>query len=174
MTTPPTTFLRRCRRALRHLTTTAAAGRRAFPAASLAAIQETISKGELVHSAEVRLIVEVALGVEAVFRDTGNRARALALFAQYGIWDTEENCGVLIYVNLAERAVEIVADRNVARRVKPAEWESICQTMTRGFGVGAFHESTLVALNALNELLRQHFPSTGARPNQLSNDALIV
>ena len=174
MTTLTSSLGARCQRAFKHLTTTAAAGRRAFPAASLTAIQETIAKGELLHSAEVRLIVEVALGVEAVFSDTGNRARALALFAQYGIWDTEENCGVLIYVNLAEHAVEIVADRNVARRIKAAEWESICQTMTQGFGVGAFHESTLVALNALNELLRQHFPSTGARPNQLSNDALIV
>ena len=174
METTPSSFGARCQRALKHLTSTAAAGRRAFPAPSLKEIQEAIAQGELVHSAEVRLIVEVAHGIDAVFNDIGNRERALALFAQYGIWDTEENCGVLIYVNLAEHAVEIVADRNVGRRIKATEWQAICQTMTQGFGVGAFHESTLVALNALNELLRQHFPSTGARPNQLSNDALIV
>ena len=174
MTTPTSSLASRCRRALRHLTTTAAAGRRAFPAASLAAIQETITQGELVHRAEVKLIVEVALSVEAVFGDTGMRARALALFAQYGIWDTEENCGVLIYVNLAQRAVEIVADRNVGRRIKAPEWQALCEAMTQGFAAGTFHQSTLAAIASLNELLRQHFPSTGLHPNQLSNDAIIV
>ena len=171
MTTFPTS---RLRHALRHLTTTAAAGRRAFPAASLAAIQDAIAQGERVHSAEVKLIVEAALGIGAVLGGTAMRARALALFAQYGIWDTEDNCGVLIYVNLAQRAVEIVADRNVGRRIKPAEWQALCATMTQGFAAGAFHQSTLAAIGALNELLRQHFPSTGAHPNQLSNEAIIV
>lgn len=170
----PTSFLGHCRRALVHLRSTAAAGRRAFPEATLKAIEEAIAQGELAHTAEVRLIVETSLGLADVFNDVGNRQRALALFAQYGVWDTEDNCGVLIYINLAEHQVDIVADRNVGRRISHAEWEAICRTMTQGYAAGAYHDSTLAALAALNALLVQHFPASGAGPNQLPNQAIVI
>ncbi|MDC8757362.1 TPM domain-containing protein [Janthinobacterium fluminis] len=170
----PASFWQRCRRALPHLRSTAAAARAAFPDASLHAIEQAIAQGEQTHTAEIRLILEASLGIGDIFRDVGNRQRALTLFAQYGVWDTEENCGVLIYVNLAERQVDIVADRNVGRRIAPAEWQAICQTMTQGYAGGAYHDSTLRAIAALNELLRKHFPADGARPNQLPNQAIII
>jgi uncharacterized membrane protein len=169
-----TSFFKRCKRAIKHLTTTTASGRRAFPEASLAAIQHHIAQGEQFHKAEIRLIVEAALDLDAVFKGTTNRQRALELFAQYGIWDTEDNCGVLIYVNLAEHAVEIVADRNVGRRIEAPEWHKICQTMTRGFAGGEFHQSTLAAITALNALLGKHFPATTAGPNQLPDQAIML
>ncbi|MEC5162902.1 putative membrane protein [Janthinobacterium sp. CG_23.3] len=172
--TDSSSFIARCRRALTHLRSTAADGRRAFPQATLTAIEDAIAKGELAHTAEVRLIVETSLNPGEVFSGISNRERALALFAQYGVWDTEDNCGVLIYINLAERKVDIVADRNVGRRLGPAEWQAICQTMTRGYASGAFHDSTLQALATLNDLLAQHFPANGARPNQLPNQAIII
>lgn len=167
-------FASRCKRAWRHWKTGAAAGRRAFPEPTLKAIEAAIGDGETRHRAEVRLIVEAALDMDAVFRDVGSRQRAIALFAEHGIWDTEENCGVLIYVNLAEHQVEIVADRNIGRRVGAAEWQAICAVMTGGFANGDFHASTLAAIAALNTLLSQHFPANGARPNQLPNQAIIV
>jgi uncharacterized membrane protein len=169
-----TSFASRCKRAIKHLATTSAMGRRAFPEASLTAIQHQIGQGEKIHHAEVRLIVEAALDVEAVFRGTTNRQRALELFAQYGIWDTEDNCGVLIYVNLAEHAVEIVADRHVGRRIDKSQWREICNTMTRGFANGEFHQSTLTAIAALNALLAEHFPAINAGPNQLPDQPIIL
>jgi uncharacterized membrane protein len=169
-----TSFTGRCKRAIKHLASTTAAGRRAFPAASLTAIQHQIGQGEKIHRAEIRLIVEAALDLDAVFRGTSNRQRALELFAQYGIWDTEDNCGVLIYVNLAEHAVEIVADRHVGRRIDKTQWRALCNTMTQGFARGEFHESTLAAIDALNALLAEHFPATGAGPNQLPDQAIML
>lgn len=172
--TTPSSFIQRCRRALKHLASTGAAARRAFPADSLRAIEQAICAGEQVHRAEVRLIIEAALSPGAVFQGASNRQRALALFAQYGVWDTEENCGVLIYINLAERQVDIVADRQVDRRITPEQWRALCQTMTAGYAGGAYRDGTLQAIGALNDLLRQHFPADGARPNQLPDGAILI
>ena len=168
------TFAARCKRAFTHLTTTAAAGRRAFPDDSLTQIEHQIARGEQFHRAEIRLIVEAALDINAIFSDTSNRQRALELFAKYRIWDTEENCGVLIYVNLAEHAVEIIADRNVGRRIEASAWHEICMMMTQGFANGKFNESTLAAIDALNALLHQHFPGTPTAANQLPDSAIML
>ncbi|MBJ7311834.1 TPM domain-containing protein [Rugamonas sp. CCM 8940] len=164
----------RCARAWRHLCSTTGAGRRAFPPATLAAIEAAIQAGERQHRAEIRLIVEAALPLAAAFDNVSNRARARQLFAQYGVWDTEENCGVLVYINLAEHAVDIVADRNVGRLVAAADWQAVCARLTEGFARGDFHASTLAALAQLNALLQRHFPADGPRPNQLPNDAIIL
>jgi uncharacterized membrane protein len=172
--TQATSFSGRCRRFLKHVMTTSAAGRRAFPEATLKAIEEAIWRGEQIHGAEVRLIIEPALSIESLCKNVSNRQRALALFAQYGIWDTEENCGVLIYVNLAERHVDIVTDRNAGRKIEPGQWQAICTTMTQGFASGNYHDSTLAAIDTLNELLRKHFRPTNGRPNQLPDTPIIL
>lgn len=174
MSTLPTSFMGRCKRALRHLFTGASQGRRCFPQRTLDAIAAAIAEGEQRHRAEVRLIVEPSLPVGAAFDNVSNRARARALFAQYGVWDTEENCGVLIYVNLAAREVDIVADRNVGRLIGDSDWQAVCHTMTAGFARGDFHDSTLAALHQLSALLQRHFPADGTRPNQLPNEAVIL
>jgi uncharacterized membrane protein len=98
----------------------------------------------------------------------------LALFAEHGVWDTEDNCGVLIYVNLAERKVDIVADRNVNRKIDAATWQKVCRTMTDGFARGQFHDSTIAAVAQVNELLRQHFPADGARRNELPDNPIML
>ena len=170
----PTSFAGRLKRALRHATTGAGRGKDCFPPTTLKAIEQAIAQGEQKHRAEVRLIVEPALTAGAAFRGLANRERARMLFAEYGVWDTEENCGVLIYVNLAERAVDIVADRHVGRLVADTEWQTICQTMTQGFARGDFHNSTLSALEQLNTLLTRLYPNDGSRPNQLPDQAVIL
>jgi uncharacterized membrane protein len=174
MSTLPNTFFGRCKRALRHLMVGAGTGRRCFPPDTLKAIEAAITEGERRHRAEVRLIVEASLPMGAVFADVSNRGRARTLFAQYGVWDTEDNSGVLIYVNLAAREVDIIGDRNVGRLIADSEWQAICRTMTQGFAQGEFHNSTLAALAQLTTLLTHHFPADGARPNQLPNEALIL
>lgn len=164
----------RWRRAVRHLMTGAGTGRRCFPEPALQAIAAAIAEGERRHRAEVRLVVEPALPFGSVLDGMANRDRARALFAQYGVWDTEENCGVLIYVNLADHAVDIVADRNVGRRIGEAEWQAVCGTMTTAYKRGDFREGTVAALNQLADLLHRHFPSDGSRPNQLPDEAVIL
>ena len=171
-----TSFTQRLKRLMRHWRLSASDGRRAFPPATLEQIAAAIAQGERMHRAEVRLIVETSLGTEAIVKGVSNRQRALALFAEYGIWDTEENCGVLIYVNLAERKVEIVADRAISRKIDAQQWRAVCQTMTQGFGQKLFHDATLMAISQLNALLQLHFPATGAGPraNQLPDQPIIL
>ncbi|CDG84834.1 TPM domain-containing protein [Janthinobacterium agaricidamnosum] len=167
-------FGQRLGRALKHWLATASAGRKAFPDTTLAAIERAISDGEQLHRAELRLILEHSLGLREAFQGLSNRERARQLFAQYGVWDTEENCGVLIYINLAEHQVDIVADRHVGRRIPAQQWQAICRTMTQGYASDEYHASTLKAIDALNDLLRLHFPSNGPRPNQLPNQPIVL
>jgi len=164
----------RLRRSLRHLLSTRTEAARVFPPATLEAIAEAITAGEQTHRGEVRLVVEKSLPLSAVWEGVSNRQRALALFADYGIWDTEDNCGVLIYVNLADHKVDIVADRGINRHIDPATWQAICNTLTAGFAQGRFHDATLEAIGQVNALLRQHFPSNGTRPNELPDKPLML
>lgn len=161
-------------RFFRHLRTTTGAATRAFPQATLHAIEEAIAEGETRHRAEVRVVVEPALNLQAVLAGLSPRQRAKELFAQYGIWDTEENCGVLVYINLADHQVEIVADRGVGGLIKSGEWHRICRTMTQAFARGAYHEGTLAALAELNALLQRHYPDDGSNRNQLPDKPLVL
>ncbi len=165
-------LIERGKRALRHWRTTAARGRALFPDQALADIGAAITAGEQRHRGELRLIVENALPFELAWAGLGNRQRAIALFAEYGVWDTEDNCGVLIYVNLAERKVDIVVDRGVGRLIAAATWDEVCRTMTAGFARGRFRDSTIEAVEQVNVLLARHFPATGARPNELPDAPL--
>jgi uncharacterized membrane protein len=168
-------FHHRIRRALRHWRSNIGAhANRAFPPATLAAITEAIRAGETTHRGEVRLIVEKALPSEAIWAGISNRQRALALFADHGVWDTEENCGVLIYVNLAEHKVDIVADRGIARKIEQATWDAICRTMTGHFAQGRFHDGTVGAIGEVNALLRTHFPAEGPGQNELPDQPLML
>jgi uncharacterized membrane protein len=103
-----------------------------------------------------------------------SRGRARELFALYRIWDTEENCGVLVYINLADHKIEIVADRAAGRSLSAGEWQKVCRTMTEGFARGEFHDSTVAGLQRLNDLLAQRFPSDGSQVNQLPDRPLVL
>jgi uncharacterized membrane protein len=164
------------KRILRHLTSTSATARRAFPTATLSALQAAIGDGESQHRAQLRLIIEPALDMADLLHHVSTRGRAHALFSRYRIWDTEENCGVLIYINLADHAVEIVTDRAVGRAVPREQWEAACRTMTQGFAGGRFHESALAGVAHVNGLLQTHFPARdgGARHNELSDRPVIL
>lgn len=162
------------KRLLQHLFTTSLAVRRAFPESALKAIEQQIAEGETTHRAELRVIIEARLPWETLLAKKPPRERALELFGRYGIWDTEENCGVLLYINMAGRQVEIVADRGIAQKVSQPVWQQICHDLTAGFSQGKFHKSTLAALAAVNRLLAQHFPSSGRRKNQLPDHPIIL
>lgn len=163
-------------RILRHLLTTRGMARRAFPQATLKAVQASIAEGESRHRGQLRLIIEPALPLSELIEGASARGRAHALFSKYRIWDTEENSGVLIYLNLAERKVEIITDRTVGRAVPRSDWESACQVMTRGFAAGQFHDSLLAGVNHVNALLATHLPSAGSggRGNELADRPVIL
>jgi uncharacterized membrane protein len=158
----------------RHWTSTTARARALFPDDTLAAIGSAITAGEQRHRGELRLIVESAMPSELIWNDTPIRQRALNLFAEYGVWDTEDNCGVLIYVNLAERKVEIVADRQIARQIEAATWQQVCRAMTEGYARGQFRDSTLAAIEQVNVLLATAFPAEGARANELPDRPIVL
>lgn len=165
-------------RALRHLTSTRFSGRKAFPCASLTAIQKTIEAGETMHRAEIRLIVEASLAFSDVLAGISSRDRAHELFAQYRIWDTDENCGILIYIDLADHQVEIVADRGIACCVPQTDWQHVCRIMTDGFAKGNYHDSTINGLQQLNQILHRYFPDSPNSPsgshNQLSDKPVLL
>lgn len=163
-------------RLLRHLRMTRTTARRAFPSTTLKAIQASISAGERAHRAQVRVIVEAALSLGAVRRGESARQRAHALFSHYRIWDTEENCGVLVYINLADRKVEIVADRGINRHVTREQWQQVCRLMTSGYTQGKFEESSLQGLARLNALLAEAMPlrEGGDGENELSDRPVLL
>lgn len=159
-------------RAIRHLTTMKSMGKKAFPDTTLHAIQSEIASGESAHRAEVRLIVEPALDLSDILGSLTSRERAAELFTLYRIWDTEENSGVLIYVNLADHQVEIIADRGIARLISADDWQAICVTMTTGFAKGEYHSSTIAGLQQLNTLLHKYFPEDASQHQQLQHNQL--
>src|SRR5207249_7140295 len=124
---------RRAHRLLRHVITDHLSVRRAFPHAALARIEQAIAAGERTHRGQVCFAVEGALPPLRVLRTIGPRERALEVFGLLRVWDTEENAGVLIYLLLADRDVEIIADRGIDRRVASSEWVAICRRMEAAF-----------------------------------------
>lgn len=145
-----------------------------FPRRTLEAIEDAIRASERTHRGQIRFAVEASLGLPALVAGVTPRRRALEVFAQLGVWDTEENNGVLIYVLLADRDVEIVADRGIARRVPAQEWETICRRMEAAFRQGRFAEGALTGIEAVGALLARHFPPQGAAANELPDRPVLL
>lgn len=149
---------------LKHVLRTPRAVDRALPPPALARIEQAIAEGEATHRGEVRLAVEASLPWSYLKRDAPVRERAEMLFAKLRVWDTDERNGVLIYVELADHGIEIVADRGVARAVAPQAWPPIIAAMAQRLREGHFEGGLLAGIDAVNRLLAQHFPATeGAR-----------
>jgi uncharacterized membrane protein len=162
------------RRWLQNLTTTPFALWRHFPAATLAAIDAAITASERQHRAEIRCAIETALSAGQLWRGVAGHSRAAEVFSDLGVWDTAENNGVLLYVLLAERTIEIVPDRGFAACVTPAEWAAICAEIEVAFGAGRYEEGTLTALDRISALARQHFPARGDDRNELADRTVLL
>ncbi len=148
--------------------------RRAFPRETLDAIEARITQGEAQHSAEIRFVVEAGLGLVRLARGVTPRARALQLFATLGVWDTEGDNGVLVYVLLADHAVEIVADRAAARAIAAERWLEVCRAMTAAFAERRYREGALEGVERLNALLADAFPPGEHNPDELPNRPTIL
>jgi uncharacterized membrane protein len=148
--------------------------RRIFPPATLARIEQAIKAGEATHSGQVRFVVEGALDGAPLFRNQPARERALDVFSQLRIWDTAHNSGVLIYLLLADRDVEIVADRGIDAKVGAAGWEKICKAMEADFRAGDFERGVIKGVEAVSRELAAHFPPGGAGPNELPDTPVVM
>ncbi|MBS0557971.1 MAG: TPM domain-containing protein [Proteobacteria bacterium] len=158
----------------RHLIAEGSARRR-FPERVLDAIQQAIADGEKRHAGQVLFAAEGALPLRDLARGHGARERAREVFAHLRVWDTKHNSGVLIYVLLADHAIEILADRGIAARVDESEWKSICTQMQKRFAAGEFEQGAIEGVRAVSGLLATHFPDDGsARANELPDRPVVL
>ncbi len=143
--------------------------RRALDADALRRLEARVAQSERQHSGEIRLCVEAGLPLSYLWRDLGARDRAVTLFGKLRVWDTEHNNGVLIYLLLAERAIEVVADRGLMRHVDATQWQALVQRMRDAFRAGHIEEGLAQAVDTIGELLAQHFPIVdgSVNPNEL-------
>jgi hypothetical protein len=152
-------------RILRHRWLDESDVRRALGREAMDRIQARIAASERHHSGEIRVCVEAGLPLSYLWRGANARERAVTMFGKLRVWDTEANNGVLIYLLLAEHAIEIVADRGAARHVGADPWHHILQGMREHFRAGRFEHGLLQAVEAVDALLAAHFPLADAAPN---------
>lgn len=161
-------------RLMRHLLTPPWQVRRAFPTHSLRAIEAAIAASERTHSGQVCFVVEAALELAPLWRGQSARARAIDVFAQERAWDTAQNNGVLIYLLLADRDVEIVADRGIHAHVGAPAWERICADMESAFRKGQFETGVLAGIRAVGAEIARHYPGTGRHGNELADAPRVL
>jgi uncharacterized membrane protein len=161
-------------RVMRHLFALPWLVKRAFPQHAIERIEAAIGASEKRHRGEIRFAVEGALDFLPVARGASPRERALEVFSLLKVWDTEENTGVLVYVQLVDRDIEIVADRGIAKRIAQAQWDAICQRMESAFREGRFEEGAAAGVSEIGELLAAHFPASGQNADELPDRPTLL
>jgi len=147
---------------------------RAFPRDALMAIEKAIKASEATHRGEIRFVVEGALHIDPLLRGQTARERAIDVFSQLRIWDTERNNGVLIYLLLADRDVEIVADRGIHEKVGAREWERICRKMEAAFRQADYEGGVIGGIQEVTRHLAEHFPPIGDDRNELPDKPVVL
>lgn len=146
-----------------------------FPERVLDAIQHAIAASETQHLGEIVFAVEGSLGVADILRGRTPRDRAREVFAHLRVWNTEHNTGVLVYVLLADHAIEIVADRGITAKVDEREWKVVCELMRARFADGDHEGGAVAAVEAINAILVRHFPANGQRnPDELPDRPVLL
>ena len=161
-------------RALRHLVAAPWIVKRAFPRHAIERVEAAIGASEQKHRGEIRFAVEGAMEFLPALRGLTPRQRALEVFSLLKVWDTEENTGVLVYVQLVDRCIEIVADRGIARAIPQETWDAICGRMEAAFREGRFEEGAAAGVAEIGERLAAHFPAGAANPDELPNTPTLL
>jgi uncharacterized membrane protein len=162
------------KRILKHLSTGRAAVRRVFPLRTLDAIEQAIRSTEARHAGQIRFAVEAALELAPLLAGQTGQQRAIEVFSKLRVWDTEHNNGVLIYLLLADRAVEIVADRGIHVKLGKEVWEAICREMEAAFREGHFEAGVLAGIHAVGEHLSRHFPARSGKANEMLDRPVVL
>jgi uncharacterized membrane protein len=168
-------MLDRFTRLLRHRWLDDGDTRKALPPELLQRLQQRVAASERRHSGEIRIYAEAGLPTSYLWRGASARERAVAMFGKLRVWDTEHNNGVLVYLLLAEHAIEIVADRGLNSRVDPQEWQRIVARMGEAFRAQRFEDGLTQALEEVSALLVLHFPLAEgqANPNELPDQPVL-
>ena len=161
-------------RIARHLLLTDWQVSRAFPRGTLNKIEAAIKASETAHIGEIRFAVEGGLDGAPLFKGQSARERAIELFSQLRVWDTQHNTGVLIYLLLADRAVEIVADRGIHAKVESQEWSKVCRQMEAAFRQSNFEGGVVSGVQAVTRHLVEHFPAGGHNANELPDKPVVL
>ena len=162
------------KRIMKHLSTGRAAVRHVFSSRTLDAIERAIRETEAKHNGQIRFAVEAALELAPLLAGKTAHQRALEVFSQLRVWDTEHNNGVLIYLLLADRDIEIVADRGIHTKLGQETWEAICREMEVSFREGQFEAGVLAGIRAVGEHLSRHFPPRSGKPNEMPDSPVIL
>jgi uncharacterized membrane protein len=145
-----------------------------FPVPVLNAIEKAVRQSETQHRGELRFAVENSLAPGWVWHGVKALQRARQVFSNLRVWDTEDNSGVLIYILLADRAVDIIADRGICKLVEQSEWDRIANLMKTEFAQGRFQEGSLAGIAEITKLLAKHFPADQTNINELPNSPVII
>jgi hypothetical protein len=162
------------KRIFKHLMTADRHVRKLFTPLHIEQITQKIQASEKLHSGEIRFAIESALELQAVLQNQTPRQRAIEVFSDLQVWDTELNNGVLIYVLLADQAIEIVADRGIHAKVGTAYWEDLCKKTQTSFETGCYIEGASQCIQAINDQLSAHFPLDGGGNNELDDAPVII
>ena len=161
-------------RLLRHALYTRSHMQRRFPVATSKAIEAAIADSETRHRGQIRVAIEAALSPAQVVAHLTPQQRALDVFSQLRVWDTEENTGVLIYLLLADRAIEIIADRGIHAKTGQAPWDAITQSIQDAFAQDHYDQGALAAIAAAGMLLERDFPASGPNPNEQPDNVTML
>jgi uncharacterized membrane protein len=164
----------RVSRLFRHWLAQLRPARRLLDVNALAQIEAEVRAAERTHCGEIRVAIETSLGFGALWHDVGARQRALAVFANLGVWDTAHNNGVLVYVLLADHAIEVVADRGISAHIPAAEWEALCREVAERFSAGDPAAGCCMAVRAVGLRLARFFPSAGGDGDELPNQPVLL
>lgn len=143
-------------------------------------LKQKVAASEVLHTGEIRICVEAGLPNSYLLRPgairTITRQRALSQFGKLHVWDTEHNNGVLIYLLLAERTIELVADRGLNPHVTAQEWNDMVQRLGQALREGRFEDGLGQAIEAISAVLEQYFPIAAGqvRPNELPDQPTLT
>lgn len=147
---------------------------RAFSRAALKRIESAVKQSEASHRGELRVAIEAGFDLLPLLRGVTPRHRALEVFSRLRVWDTEENSGVLVYLQLVDRDIEIVCDRGIDAKVGSERWGAICRRMEQAFRARRFEEGVLEGIGEITALLAKHFPARRDNPDELPDKPVVL
>lgn len=162
------------KRILNHLSISQTAVKRCFSSVAMASIEQAIRHSEATHAGQICFAVEASLPLKPLLQQQTARTRAIQVFTDLRVWDTAHNNGVLIYLLLADRDVEIVADRGIHAHLGAAGWEAICQAMEAAFRAGRFEQGVLTGIAQITQQLAQHYPVSTPQRNELPDRPIVL
>ena len=164
----------RIKRTMRHLLADQRVVARTIPSAAIEAIARAIAVSEKRHDGEIRFCIEAGLPWSYLKRNAPARERALMLFSKLRVWDTERNTGVLVYVLMADKRIEIVADRGIARKLPQETWNAICDSLGARFRAGEASAGVLIAIERISDEQAAHFPPPARNDNELPDAPVVL